>query len=304
MLVDPSLFPDEDFVVDGPTDTGAQVLLATGVRPDEPRIAHMLVHAARGTAGDPLASTRTTDALLARAAVAEGESNLDAIRYLFSAMGMADDVVRLGIDPGAVLDGTLLPAALGSRSGAIDDLLQFVYRDGFDVVAKAHGDGGPARVAVIRDRVASTRDVLHPERIGEAVLTPAVDDAPEGMERVCTDTLGEQAVVVLISRGTGKDNLGLIAGDGWAGDTLARWERPGAPDRARTVWRTAWRTDQDAADFAYAYRRVLEARFPGAIPPDTPAGRLTLVSGTTRWSLAVDGRSVEIRVDSSAPRPE
>jgi hypothetical protein len=81
------------------------------------------------------------------------------------------------------------------------------------------------------------------------------------------DSLGEQGVVSLVSLLTGKDNLGLIAGDGWVGDALWRFEpSPGSKadaDAGATIWMTRWNSEGDADDFAYAFERCLQARFPG-----------------------------------------
>jgi hypothetical protein len=79
---------------------------------------------------------------------------------------------------------------------------------------------------------------------------------------------------------TGKDNLGLIAGDGWEGDALWRFE-PGSGSKAQagegaTIWVTQWKTAEDADDFSYGLERCLQARFPGeSLVVDPPrAGRL------------------------------
>jgi hypothetical protein len=304
LVLDPSLLPTDDFVVDGPDDADAQVLLATGVRPDEPLVAHVLMHTAASGEGEPILSAPTTDELLARAAVFEGEANLGAIRYLFLSMGIGDDVVRLGVDPGEVLEGRLVPEFLGSRAGAVDDLLQFVYRDGFEAIAAAFDEGGSAGVDVLTRGVRGTRDVLHPDRLGDPIDLPDPGPAPEGLQRVCRDRLGEQGVIVLISRGTGKDNLGLIAGDGWAGDLLVRWEAPDAAEVAVTSWSTSWRSETDAEDFAYAYRRVLEVRFPDTIPPETPSDSLRLRSGERSWSIRREGTLVEVRITAGGVDPD
>lgn len=296
LLVAPELFPLDDFVVDGPADAESQLLLSTGVRPDEPRVAHVLAHLdLRETWGDePVLSAPTTDEVLARAAVAEGEANLHAMRYLFRALGLDDEIVRRGLDPGAVLGGTLLPRALAEGHGTVDDLLQFVYRDGLDAVAAAWMDGGPAAVARFRRDVAASRDVLHPDRIGTAVVDLAPD--PGAGAPAVVDRIGEQGVIVLVSRGTGKDNLGLIAGDGWAGDLLARWEAGPDDPAAVTVWQTAWDSEQAAKDFAYAYRRVLEVRFRGDVPEDAADDAVSVVRDGRRWSLAREGVRVRVEV--------
>ncbi len=296
LLVAGDLLPADDFEVAGPDDADAQVLLATGVRPDEPMIAHALLHlhdpVPLGEDGFPW----TTDEMLAWSALAEGEANLFAVRYLFRAMGLADDVVALGIDPSEVLDGRLVPADLGRRSGTVDDLLQFVYLDGFAVVADRHRAGGAAAVRALRGEAVSTRDVLHPERVGTGVRSPG-EVVLRGSGRVVDrDRLGEQGIVVLISRGTGKDNLALMAGDGWAGDELVRWEDPDDTGAAITVWSTAWASIEDARDFSYAYRRLLSTRFPGAVADDADDDDLRVVHDGRVWTVRRDGDVVRVTI--------
>ena len=303
LLVADTLLTRRDFAIEGPDDADAQVLLATGVRPDEPLIAHALLHLL-----DPLpvaedSGAMTTDQMLARFALAEGEANVFAIRYLFHAMGLADDVVALGIDPGEVLDGRLLPTALGRRGGTVDDLLQFVYRDGFDAAAKRFAAGGSGALRALRRDAVSTRDVLHPERAGTAVREFG-DVVLRGSGRIVDrDRLGEQGIVVLIGRGTGKDNLALIAGDGWAGDELLRWEDPDSADNAVTVWSTAWTSVEAADDFAYAYRRLLETRFRGSVTEGSDASVLRVEHDGRVWTVRCDGDIVRVTVGPAAPNP-
>jgi hypothetical protein len=132
---------------------------------------------------------------------------------------------------------------------------------------------------------ATTRDVWHPERAAtprQGFPDPASPPLA-GLTLADEDILGERAVVALISRWTGKDNLALIAGDGWTGDRLYRWEREGA---AVTEWITRWTDDPAAADFDYAMVRVLGARF--------PAAKLESASEGDRWLLA-EGQVFRLR---------
>ena len=303
LLVAGDLLPEGDFAIFGPDDADAQLLLATGVRPDEPVIAHALLHLLDPSPLGRDPSVMTTDAMLAWSALAEGEANVFAVRYLFRSMGLADEVVALGIDPAEVIDGRLVPADLGRRAGTVDDLLQFVYRDGYETVAERFRVGGIAAVRALRRNAVTTRDVLHPDRVGSAVRTFG-DVVLRGSGRVVDrDRLGEQGVVVLISRGTGKDNLALMAGDGWAGDELVRWEDPDDARAAVTVWSTAWVRDEDAKDFAYSYRRLLATRFPGAVPDDVNEDDLRVVREGRVWTVRRDGDIVRVTIGPAAPNP-
>jgi hypothetical protein len=267
LLVDPQRLLPEAGRGDPDIDPDASILLTTGVAPDEPAAAHYLTHALLD--GPSPAGTVTTDALLARSALAEGSANLAAFILLFGGVGLESDVVSGSLRPEDVLGGRLVPEAMRTASPVVANLLEFVYLDGFAQAAAIARKGGFSRLAQERRNRRTTRDVLHLERSPTPpveILEPPLP-ASVSLSLVDRDTLGEQGVIALVSLLTGKDNLGLIAGDGWVADGLWRFEPPpGSTAKAgegATIWTTRWGSDQDAADFAYGLERCLQARFPG-----------------------------------------
>ncbi len=300
VLVDASLLSAEDFAPKEGSDSASSLLLATGVRPDEPALAHVLMHALQlsRTGSDPMSGT--IDATLAASAWAEGEANLVAVLYLFEGLGIQSEVLAHALDPGQLLGGTLLPASLDVLPGVEGPLLDFVFREGYAQAASAYRAGGfkalDRGVAARR----TTRDVLHGDR---APLVPAPipePTAPAGRVLADRDSLGEEGIVVLVSSLTGKDNLGLMAGDGWAGDALFRYEIEGtAADREGvTVWETRWITADEAADFEYGIERSLTSRFPGvALAPASP-GERRMVAGGRSFRLSRKGQQVTLRICS------
>jgi hypothetical protein len=269
LLVDPDRLTLLDFAPreEGAEEDPSSVLLLTGIRPDEPLVVHALVHLLLDVQPGG-ATPETTDALLAASAWAEGRANLVAIRYLFQTVGVGPDILTHALDPGEVLDGALLPPLIDHITGPDGVLLDWVYGDGFQQAVESLRQGGMEglRTAVLSRR--TTRDISHLDR-PPIRPEPIPEPAPptEGLELADRDTLGEQGIVVLISTWTGKDNLALIAGDGWAGDALLRWEPPAGGDGV-TQWITRWSTAEEAADFEYAYLRGAQARFP--IPIQDP----------------------------------
>jgi hypothetical protein len=267
LLVDPHRLLPDSGRGDPDTDPAAAILLATGVAPDEPLAGHYLAHAF--TDGPGLEGPVTTDALLARQALAEGTANLAAFVLLFEGVGIESEVLSGALRPEEVMGGNLVPGTMRSASPAVSHLLEFVYLDGFAQAATLARKGGFGRLTQERRTRLTTRDVLHldrppapPDAMQEPVLPAAL-----GLRSVDRDSLGEQGIISLVSLLTGKDNLGLIAGDGWAGDALWRFE-PGAGSTARagegaTIWVTKWTTDEHAADFSYGLERCLQSRFPG-----------------------------------------
>ena len=103
--------------------------------------------------------------------------------------------------------------------------------------------------------------------------------------------------VVLVSLLTGKDNLGMIAGDGWLGDSLGRFEPAagGSQDDGLTVWSSRWASLEDAKDFAYSVERCLQARFPGEAILDA-AGERVLSRSDRIYRLQTRETEVVFRV--------
>jgi hypothetical protein len=291
LLVSQERLLPEDFEPTAELTDPATVLMLTGVRPDEPLIAHALTHVRQRerTGGDPM--RETTDHLLASMAWAEGEANLVAMRFLFEGMNLADEILRSNLHPGQVLDGGLLPPGLDVLSGVDRGFLEFVYLEGFERAVAAYRSGG---WKALNDAMArsSTRDLLHPgggaARVPE-FETPAAP-AIEGLRLADEDVLGEQAIVVLVSSLTGKDSLGLVAGAGWIGDRLRRWEREGGGDGI-TDWVTRWSDAESAAEFDYALGRTLATRFPGR----EVAGGM-LAAGGRVFRVTRGGDEVRLRV--------
>lgn len=284
LLVSPARLVPRDIEPKPELDTESTVLMATGVRPDETLVAHMLMHVRQREreAGDSIAET--TDELLARSAWAEGEANLVALRYLFQGMGLADDVLQVRLDPGQYLDGSLVSRSLDRISGAEARLVQFVYLEGFAEAVRVFKLGGWEALDGALQTRRTTHALLHPDR--NPAPPPPIGAEPldlPGWTLVDADTLGEQAIQALLSTLTDKENLALLGAQGWAGDRLERWE-PGEPAGAAdgvTRWFSSWSGDRAAGDFEYAFRRALETRFPG---------QPIVATGPSRWTLETPAR--------------
>jgi hypothetical protein len=301
LLVDPQRLLPVSGHGDPDVDADASILLTTGVAPDEPVAGHYMAHVLLD--GPGLEGPVSTDALLARSALAEGSANLAALVLLFGGVGLESEVVSGALRPEDVLGGRLVPETMRSASPVVASLLEFVYLDGFAQAAALARKGGFNRLAQERKRRRTTRDVIHLERpaappvdIVEPVLPPSMALSP-----VDRDSLGEQGIVTLVSLLTGKDNLGMIAGDGWAGDRLSRFE----PDAGSTttvadgvtIWVTQWTTDEEAGDFSYALERCLTARFSDErIEADPQRGGQVLRRADRIFRIERSGVRVVLRV--------
>ena len=301
LLVDPGRLTSDDLWFADDQDDPARLLMATGVRRDEPIIGHVLTHLAQQErrGGDDHLSD-TTDGLLAGAAWSEGEANFVAVRYLFRSFEATGELIESALDPQQVLEGELVPPGLDRLPEVERDLLDFVYGEGFAQVAMAFGRGGWEGVERSISSRRTTRDLLHPEY--RPLADPALPDAgislPGAYRLVDRDSLGEQAVIVLIADLTGKDNLGLMAGDGWLGDALYRWEVEGQdPEKSGvSLWVSRWTSEEAVADFEYAYSRAIRARFPGRALTEVGEGRWRLDAGDRTYRIDRGPQELRIRI--------
>lgn len=300
LLITPDRLTSRDFEPrNGDDEALATLLQMTGVRIDEPIVAHLLLHVLqRERRGRDLLEP-TTDRLLAAMAWAEGEANLVAVRYLFAGMNLADAVLQHRLDPSEVLGGRLLPERIAAASGVERQLLEFVYLEGFAAAAEQFQSGGWDALSAAARRRQTTAGLLHPD-VGVSEPEPSAAPAPAppaitGLRLADEDTLGEQGIIALVSWLTGKDNLGLLAGDGWAGDRLFRWEVEGAGEGI-TEWRTLWRNLEAAEDFSYAMRRALTARFPESPGREVARGSVVVETGSRVFRLESKGSEVRLRI--------
>lgn len=310
LLVGPDLLRGSRLEPAGEQEAESAVLHATGTTPDEVVVAHALVHLLqlreeRSGEGE----TDTTDRLLARAAWEEGEATLVALLHLFGGLGLQGELLRGRLDPAEVFGGRLLPALPRAAPAASRALLDFVYREGFYRAAEVVRAEGIGALAEVSRRRPVTRDLLHTDRppIGSSASGGDPSPPAAGLVLADRDEIGEQGIVTLVSSLAGKDDVALVAGDGWTGDTLWRWEPAGrdaaAASAGVTVWSTRWASRADAEEFAYAWRRCVEARLPGAEFAAAGDGALEVEAGDRRYRWWLDAERVSITVaPRAAPR--
>jgi len=199
--------------------------------------------------------------------------------------------------PDEVLDGALLPPGLDGMAGGERALIAFVYEEGYEQAAERHRSGGWKALDEAMATRRTTRDLLHPERkpLPDVAFPPSAQPPREGLVLADEDSLGEQGIVVLVSALTGKDSLGLVAGEGWAGDRLDRWEAADG-EGGVTEWTSHWTTSAIATDFDYAYGRALEARFPGRAFSNVGDGVRTLIAGGRLFRIERRESSVRVLI--------
>lgn len=270
LLVDPRILPPEDFLSVDEETPAQTLLLATGVRPDEPLLAHYLAHALQK---DPVQGAVTTDAWLAHRAAYEGEATLIAIRLLLDPMGLDPGIVDL--DPSLVLDGRLTPAGSLSPTELERRMLEFVHADGYLWARKRYATAGWNG---LKQAPRTTGAILDPTRDHAGEHDPDTPAGPDGWQLLDRDRLGRWGIFLWISMTTGKDSLALLSIEGWQGGAL---ERFGGDAGELTRWTTDWSDSKSAEQFRYSIERSFGARFPGS----------EITGQKTEWRTCTAGES-------------
>lgn len=277
---------------DAETLSAGEFLLATGVRPDEPLLAHYLMHLRQLERSGEDSIRETTDGLLAASAWAEGEANLVSLYFLFQGVGLVRTVLTGPVGPGDFLDGRLIPEAVRRATPLDAALLAFVYEDGYDFAIQRWRAAGWGVFEA--PPPTTTREFLLPGKPAIRLEWPEPVAPAAGLELRDTDRLGQHAIVSLVSIWTGRTGSSIAAARGWAGDRLTRWER--SPDDGVTVWETRWETEANARDFLAAYTEAVERREPSTRPAETSAPRTTVLRSRFR-QVTITREGARVRID-------
>ena len=193
-----------------------------------------------------------TDAMLARAALVEGEAVWVGLAY---ASG-ADDLDQF------------YPAFDGQEGAPsfLDAALMFPYEQGLAFVNDGRRRGGWRRLnQAYASLPVSTEQILHPERYFERRDDPATLQLPDpagladqGWRHIYSDVLGEFVLRHLIAA-QGEANEAAIAAAGWDGDRFQAFRRQ---DELAWIQLSAWDTLRDAQEYAAAMGRVLSKQHP------------------------------------------
>ena len=257
---------------DAATDS---LFVVEGVPADElrPVVVHELVHALQDQYVDLdslIAPDQGNDRHTAAQAALEGHATLVMFAWL------AESQTGRPVDPASFPDvardlAPLLEAqnsqfpVFQAAPRIIRETLLFPYVGGAAFVQAlwraGAGAGGGAFPAPLGELLPeSTEQVLHPESRfladrdapTELAFAPIASD----WRRVYENTLGELEVSILLSEHLGRGMETFASG--WDGDRYVVLESPGGDHVL--VWYSVWDNPAAADRFAYAYRRVLDAR--------------------------------------------
>ena len=232
------------------------------------------------------------DRRLAWMCLLEGDATLVMERFVLGRLG------ALGLDlPGGMADqgyADMNIPGLADIPGAppiIRDQLVMPYLVGRDLAQAIEARGGAeAMREAWRRPPDSTEQVLHPEKFfsGEPARVVTPHRAPPGGRLLSQGVLGELLLRTLVEE-TG------TAAAGWGGDAWRLWDVDG---KTVLVWKSAWDTVRDAAEFEEALRR----RFSRRRGSEAQRGAWALFEGAAGWRFALR-RDVDVvdLVSTDAP---
>jgi hypothetical protein len=269
---------------------------------DRRTLSHELVHALQdqhfGLDGNP----QTQDTQLSRQGVTEGEANYIRALYERRCNGQWQCIAQPERQGGG-----------GGNTGYNDGLFTVLYQPyvtGPRFVDHVYGEGGWDAVDDLHGEFPdSTEQVLHPERYPdekpvEVTVRDRSNDEWERFDREPVgDTVGEASIYATMyhNNQTDGDRFSYESepSEGWAGDTLVPY-RNGSGGYGY-VWRSTWDSEEDAREFARAYRAALvedhDATERGGnvyvVPEDDPFGDAFRVVRRGDTVRIVNGPTVE-----------
>lgn len=232
-----------------------------------PIVVHELAHALQDQTFDLEGFIRndidSSDVLLARAAVAEGDATAVMIDQTRRVMGQAPLSSEPNVDliiAQNVIGMAMMPGLTGVPE-SLKSMLIFPYTSGLRFIHTRLQRGGYRVVdEAFRNPPRSTEEILHPELYGTTIPSfevfsdlDAVALVPGGGEVEYGDTAGEFVIgATLVALGVDKRSA-VVAAAGWGGDRATLVVQHGTGARF-LVWRSGWDTPNDAAEFCAAYR--------------------------------------------------
>ncbi len=209
--------------------------------------------------------TSTTDSILARSALVEGDATAVMLDYTSNLAG-GQKVASLKSTEKFLLQNLFFG---GLSMGAIKApeslkfIISFPYSSGFRFAHNLlNRNGYQSLTEAFKNPPLSTEQILHPKDKYpfEAPKTVEAHTAhlPEGSREIFRDTLGE-FITSLVLTAFNQDRVKAAnAAAGWGGDTIVLYKLA-TPDRGDidvVVWNTVWDTKNDAQEFCDAFKFV------------------------------------------------
>ena len=213
--------------------------------------------------------TMTTDELISRSALVEGDATavmIDHSRMLLGQAGIAKEKNVQSFMMQNII-GVALMNGIGDVPPSLTNMLIFPYTSGLRFVHALLQKGGYGRIdAAFKRPPRSSEEILHPEKyftsgasfrlINEAALRQVL--APNTAALVYQDVLGEFSISALLSAYIQDRGSVADAAQGWGGDRVGIFEADG---QRSVIWVSAWDSPKDAEQFATLYRQALIQHF-------------------------------------------
>ncbi len=229
---------------------------------DKVTLAHELTHALQDQNYDlttfPLKIKDNDDLALATSALVEGDATVLMAQYYGEHLDVSDMLSD-------VMGGMLgqKTAKFQAAPPFFREMMLFPYQQGTDFAMAVFVAGGTdALNEAFKHPPVSTQQILHPEKYlhdrhdPEKIVLKKLE--VPGWRLIADNVLGEFGLRSLLAQHLNVLESQRLAA-GWQGDRYQVYER-GTNGPTALVWTTAWDTDQSAADFADAYRRIADKR--------------------------------------------
>jgi len=207
--------------------------------------------------------TGSTDSILARAALVEGDATAVMVDYTAMLAG-GQKLATLKSTEKFLLQNLFFG---GLSMGAIKApeslkfILTFPYSSGFRFAHALMGRNGyQSLTEAFKFPPQSTEQILHPRSKypfeAPTIVEPFTEHLPEGSKEIFRDSLGEFVTSLVVTAFNQDRGKAANAAAGWGGDTIVLYERS-LPDKGDTVvWNTVWDTKNDAQEFCDVFKSV------------------------------------------------
>ncbi|MGA2603273.1 MAG: hypothetical protein ABSG14_03510 [Verrucomicrobiia bacterium] len=228
---------------------------------DKMLLSHELTHALQDQNFDlqkfPLKIKDNDDLALATSALVEGDATVLMTRWYSDNIDPSKMLADLGAMFGQ--DTTKLREA----PAYLREMLMFPYQQGQSFAMSLYVSGGTAAIdAAFRNPPMCTKDILHPDTFLQHRAAPEHVEPPpldsKDWRLIGSNDLGEFGTGFLLKQGMGAYDAQVLA-QGWNGDRYHVYEH-GTNGPTALVWATAWEDEQQAGEFADAYKKAEEAR--------------------------------------------
>ncbi len=251
-------------------------------------------------------SMENGDELLAHSSLIEGDATAVMLDIERRVKGMRPLASEASVKPYVEEQGQALAGAgqLHDTPPALKALVLFPYSDGLRFVHELLKRGGYAEVdRAFKSPPRSSREILHERDYVDrrfVLAIPAAAEllgAPSGTAPAYTDTLGEVVIRSILEAGGASRSEAAQAAQGWVGDRVGLF--PQGNGSWVVSWTTAWESQNDAREFALAYRKLISSRYGASV-----GAARTQLSPSKAVELRVEGTRVSLvfSIQPAAPR--